>query len=77
MKTEYILTRDNIRKLIKSLAALEDKTFLQLKLAVNQKYNKSDTPENLMNKLRKGTIKMTEILEIFEILGYDVVLRKR
>ena len=77
MKNEYILSKDNIRNVIKLLTAFERKTLTRLKVDINHKYNKTDSLENLTNKLRNGTIKVTELLEIFDILGYDIVVKKK
>lgn len=77
MKNEYILEKENIRKLIKLLATAEGKTLTRLKVDINHKYNKTDSLENLANKLRNKTIKVTELLEIFDILEYEVVVRKK
>ncbi|MDO5438318.1 MAG: LLM class flavin-dependent oxidoreductase [bacterium] len=77
MKPEYILEKGNVRKLIKSLTALEGKTLTQLKIGINQKFNKTDTLENLTNKLRNDTVRVTELLEIFDILGFDIIVRKK
>lgn len=77
MTNEYLLKKENIRNLIKSITQLEGKTLTRLKVDINHKYNKSDTLENLTNKLRNGTVKFSEILEIFDILGYDVIIKKK
>ncbi len=77
MKNEYILEKSNVRNLIKLLAAFEGKTLTRLKVDINHKFNKTDTLENLTNKLRNGTIRVNELLEIFDILEYDVLVRKK
>lgn len=77
MNNEYILHKENIRNLIKLLATAEGRTLTRLKVDINHKYNKSDSLENLTNKLRNKTIKVTELLEVFDILDYDVVIRKK
>ncbi len=77
MANEYILKKDNIRNLIKLLTAFEGKTLTRLKVDINHKYNKSDSLENLTNKLRNGTVRVNEILEIFDILGYELLVRKK
>jgi len=76
MKNEYILQKNNVRNLIKLLTTFEGKTLTRLKVDINHKYNKNDSLENLTNKLRNETVKVTELLEIFDILGYDVIIRK-
>ena len=77
MKNEYILQKDNIRNLIKLLTMAEGITLTRLKVDINHKYNKTDSLENLTNKLRNKTIKITELLEIFDILDYQVLVRKK
>ena len=77
MKNEYILEKENIRNLIRLLTAFEGKTLTRLKVDINHKYNKTDSLENLTNKLSNGTIKVTDLLEVFDILGYDVVVKKK
>ncbi len=77
MKNEYILEKENIRKLIKLLATAEGKTLTRLKVDINHKYNKTDSLENLANKLRNKTVKVTELLEIFDVLEYELVIRKK
>lgn len=77
MANEYILKKNNIRNLIKLLTAFEGKTLTRLKVDINHKYNKSDSLENLTNKLRNGTVRVNEILEIFDILGYELLVRKK
>jgi len=77
MKPEYLIEKYSLRDLIRSLALMEGKTLTRMKIDINHKYNKTDSLENLTNKLRNGTVKITEILEIFDILGYDVLVRKK
>ena len=77
MTPEYNLSKEDIRKLIKSLAAYEGKTLTGLKIEINHKYNKTDTLENLTNKLRNKTVKVSELLEIFDVLDYEIIVRKR
>lgn len=77
MNNEYVLEKDNIRNMIKLLTTLEGKTLTRLKVDINHKYNKTDSLENLTNKLRNGTIRVNELLEIFDILGYEIVTRKK
>ena len=76
MKQEYLLNKDNIRNFIKFLTVLEGKTLTRLKVDINHNYNKTDSLENLTNKLRNKTVKVTELIEIFETLGYEIVVRK-
>ena len=77
MKQEYELNKENIRNLIKLITLLEGKTLTRLKVDINHNYNKTDSLENLTNKLRNKTVKVTELIEIFETLGYEIIVRKK
>lgn len=77
MKPEFIIEKENIRTLVKLLATAEGKTLTRLKVDINHKFNKTDSLENLTNKLRNKTVKLTEFLEIAEVLGYELVIKKK
>lgn len=77
MINEFKLENENIRELIKYLAATQGITMLKLKDQVNEKFNKHDSIRNLGNKLRNKTFRVSELLEIADILGYDIYLRKK
>lgn len=77
MKQEYRIEDDKVRTLIKSLTSMEEMTLTKLKILINHKYNKTDSLENLTNKIRNKTLRVTEILEIFDILGYELIVRKK
>lgn len=57
---------------IKSLIVKSGWTMSDLVKALNEKYNRNDSVQNLSGKLSRGTIKYREALEIAEILGYDI-----
>ena len=42
-----------------------------------EKYGRSSCMQNLSGKLRRGTFSYTEAVEIADILGYDIVWKKR
>ncbi len=77
MVREYKLEIANLRNQLKSLTVMEGMTLTKLKILINEKYNKTDTLENLTNKLRKKTIKANELAEIADVLGYEIILRKK
>ncbi len=77
MNIEYKVEKDKIRPLIKSLATMEEITLTKLKVEINHKYGKTDTLENLTNKIRTKTIRVSELLEILDVLGYDLIVRKK
>ncbi len=77
MEEEYKLEVDNICSQIKYLAAKEGLNMTGLKYAVNQIFDKNDSVRNLYNKIKKKTLRVSELSEIAEILNYDIILRKK
>lgn len=77
MSFEQKINTENIRTLVKSLTAMENMTLTKLKILINHKFNKTDDLANLTKKLRTKTIKATELLEVFDVLGYDLVVKKK
>lgn len=71
------MEKENIRTLVKLLATLEGRTLNCFKVDINHKFNKTDSLENLTNKLRNRTVKLTEFLEIAEVLGYELIVKKK
>lgn len=67
---------NNIRNEIKSHIAMSGMTLT----AIVEEYNKTNdptTPQNISNKLTRGTIKYSECLEIARIIGYEIKWEKR
>jgi hypothetical protein len=68
----------NIKQQVKSLLLKENIKFVNLVELINK--NRTDeqktTISSLNNKLTRGTIKYSELSEIFEVLGYNIILVK-
>ena len=77
MNNEYKLETENLKEQIKYLSALQGITMWKLKDEVNSKFNKTDSVRNLGNKLRNKTFRVSELAEILDILGYEIILRKK
>jgi hypothetical protein len=73
---EYELETENIRSQIKYLASLNGLTLNELKMRINEKYQKSDSVRNLSKKLKENTLRIPELGEVANILGYKIILRK-
>ena len=71
------LETENLASQLKYIAALEGMTITKVKEEVNHKYNKTDSNRNLSNNLRNKTFRVSELVEIADILGYDIYLHKR
>ena len=63
-----------IRNQVKSTLALQGWTLTRVVQKINERHPESrrTTVQNISNKLSRGTIKYSEILEIAEIIGIDI-----
>ncbi len=77
MENEYKLDVKNIKNQVKSIATVNDLTLTKLKELVNKKYNRNDSVLNLRKKLTNKTIKLPELEEVLDILGYEIVIKKK
>lgn len=77
MDREVKLETENLALQIKYLAALNGLTVTKVKEEVNKKFNKSDSNRNLSNKFRNKTIRVSELVEILDILDYEIYIHKR
>jgi len=62
----------SIKNEIKSMIYASGWNMVDIVHALNEKYNRADTIQNLSNKLSRGTLRYKEVLEIAEILGYKI-----
>ncbi len=77
MENEIKLETENLALQIKYLSALKGLTITKVKELINKKYNKTDSNRNLSNKFRNKTIRVSELVEIADILGYDIFLHRK
>lgn len=66
----------DIRNDIKYYMAREAVTFKQLAILMSEKTGKKYTINSLSGKLIRESITLKEALQIFDILGYQVLIRK-
>jgi hypothetical protein len=57
---------------IKSVIVQSGWTMSAIIDALNQKYDRTDTVQNLSNKLTRGTLRYGEAQEIAEVIGYEI-----
>jgi hypothetical protein len=62
---------------IKSIIVQSGWTMSAIIEALNQKYDRTDTIQNLSNKLTRGTLRYSEAQEIAEIIGFEIKWVKR
>ena len=77
MENEIKLETNNLASQIKHIGALNGYTITKIKEEVNRKYNKTDSNRNLSNKFRNKTIRVNELVEILDILDYEIYIHKR
>lgn len=68
----------DIKQKIKDLVSKENTSLTEVVKILNstKSENEKTTVQNLNNKLTRGTIKFSEVIEIADILGYEVVFQK-
>ncbi len=67
----------NIRNEIKSYIIREGMTMNEVVERLSQNYGWSSSVPNLSGKLRGGSLRYGEALELADVLGYDIVWQKR
>lgn len=77
MGFEDKINADNMKTIVKSLSTMENMTLTKLKILINHKFDKTDGLNNFSKKLNNKTIKATELFEVFDILGYDLIVKKK
>lgn len=71
METEEAI-KDAVQQHVK-IALLKKKwTITELIQRLNERFNRRDTVQNLSNKLKRGTLRYSEALEIAAVLGYKI-----
>lgn len=70
---------ENIRNEIKSYIAASGWSLTDIVAKMNESRSESEqtTPQNISNKLTRGSIKYSEVKEIAEIIGFKVVWEKQ
>lgn len=69
----------NIKQMIRKYLIKENKTFVDIISLINKNRSEDNkiSKQNLNNKLTRGTIKYSEVLEIADALGYQILWQKK
>ncbi len=67
----------NIRSTIKSYIVRESMTMTDLVDKLAERYGWSRSVPSFSDKLRRGSLRYHEAIEVADILGYDIVWKKR
>lgn len=70
---------NSIRNEIKSYIAASGWSLVDIVAKMNESRSAEDqtTPQNISNKLTRGTIKYSEVKEIAAIIGYSILWQKK
>lgn len=66
-----------VQQHVKIALLKEDLTITELIQRLNERFSRSDTVQNLSNKLKRGTLKYSEALEIATVIGYEITWTKK
>lgn len=61
-----------IRNEIKSILARNGLSMTDVVNGLNQKYGRNDSVQNLSNKMTKGTLRYSEVMEIADVIGHEI-----
>ena len=67
----------NIRNEIKSHIVREGTTMSEVVRTLAVVHGWSASVPNLSDKLKRGTLRYNEVIELADVLGYDIVWQKR
>lgn len=67
----------NTRNEIKSIIVREGMTLSEVVEKMSEQYGWSPSVPNLSGKLRRGSLRYCEAVELADALGYDLVWQKR
>lgn len=65
------------RNEIKSYITREGLTMTEVVEMLSDEYGWSESVPNLSGKLRRGSLRYTEAVELADVMGYDLVWQKR
>ena len=71
------MTQDNIRNYIKARITEEGYAMDEVLQLLHEEYQWSRSLSNFSAKLSRGTLRYTEAVQVADILGYDVIWKKR
>lgn len=72
---KYIATderKEQARRLVKDFLQEQNTSVYRLARMLNEKYGRSASDSNLLNKLARSSFKVTELMDIIELFGYEI-----
>ena len=69
--------KSNLRNEIKSYIVRQGMTMQEVVDLLRDEHDWSDSVSNLSNKLQRESIRYKEVVELADVLGYDLIWQKR
>lgn len=72
---KYIPTderKEQVRKLVKDFLRSQNTSVYRLAKMLNEKFGRSASDANLLNKLARSSFKVSELMDIAELFGYEI-----
>ena len=69
--------KSNLRNEIKSYIVRQDCTMQEVVDLLADEHGWSDSVSNLSNKLRRESLRYTEAVQLADVLGYEIVWKRR
>ena len=69
--------KSNLRNEIKPYIVRQGMTMQEVVDLLSDEYGWSDSVSNLSNKLQRESLRYTEAVQLAEVLGFEIVWRKR
>ncbi len=69
--------KERIRRLVKDFLQEQNTSVYKLAKMLNEKYGRSGSVSNLLNKLARSTFKISELMDIADLFGYEIKFVKK
>lgn len=69
--------KERIRRLVKDFLSEQNTSVYKLAQMLNETYGRSGSVSNLLNKLSRATFKISELMDIADLFGYEIKFVKK
>jgi len=69
--------KERIRTLIKEFLQEQNTSVYKLAKMLNETYGRSGSVSNLLNKIARSTFKISELMDIADLFGYEIKFVKK
>lgn len=69
--------KERIRTLVKDFLQENNTSVYKLAKMLNETYGRSGSVSNLLNKLARSTFKISELMDIADLFGYEIKFVKK